>query len=63
MGFIFAALFCGGCAGELPAHTYWLENTATGTYTTHRTYTPLSEDEIQELNLVTELPADAKVID
>ncbi len=56
------ALFS-GCAGNPPQHTYWLKNRTTGIYTAHRTYSPLTTDEIEELGLVTELPQDAKAID
>lgn len=62
-GIIGMAMLGSGCAGELPSHTYWLKNQATGTYSAHRTYSELSDDEVKELGLVTELPADAKTID
>ncbi|MBQ7332091.1 MAG: hypothetical protein IJW39_02450 [Opitutales bacterium] len=52
-----------GCAGNPQQHTYWLKNSTTGTYSAHRTYSPLTNDEINELGLVRELPANAKTVD
>jgi len=64
--FVFAcviALFAFGCASAPDERTYWLENKSTGTFTAHRTRTPLSADEIAELGFVEKLPEGAKVID
>ena len=60
---LFVALLFSGCAGNPTQHTYWLKNPTTGTYSAHRTYSALNNDEIRELGLVKELPADAKTID
>ncbi|MGN0861041.1 MAG: hypothetical protein ACI4P3_04010 [Candidatus Spyradosoma sp.] len=57
------ALLCSACAGTPAEHTYWLKNSATGTYSAHRTYTEPSPEEIEELGLVTELPEGAKTTD
>lgn len=59
----FVVPFFSGCTGNPTQHTYWLKNPTTGTYSAHRTYSPLHNDEIRELGLVKELPADAKTID
>lgn len=62
---IFAALalFGAGCAGSPAVHTYWLKNSSSGTYSRHDSYVELSPEEIRELGLTTELPADAKTTD
>lgn len=54
-------LACAGCASSAPEYTYWLRDSATGIYTPHRTFTALSDEELAELGLVSELPADAKI--
>lgn len=57
------AFLCFGCASAPKEHTYWLENKTTGTFTAHRTFSPLSPDEISELGFVEKLPEGAKVVD
>ena len=60
---LLSALGFSACAGTLQTHTYWLKNQQTGTYSTHRTYSRLSADEIRELGLETSLPEGAKVVE
>ena len=49
------------CSTPPAQHTYWLQNPNTGTYTPHKTYSALSDDEIRELGLVKTLPEGARV--
>ncbi len=58
-----AAIFCSACAETPAEHTYWLKNSATGTYSAHRARVELSPAEMTELGLVAELPENAKTTD
>lgn len=58
-----AAIFCSACAETPAERTYWLKNSATGTYSAHRARVELSPAEMNDLGLVEELPDGAKTTD